>query len=47
MQTVSMSSYKSQYTPYEKFLSVLNSNETNTDQDVKSNVVIGEILTII
>jgi len=25
MQTVSMSSYKSQYTPYKKFLSVLNS----------------------
>ena len=39
-----MSSYKSQYTPYEKFLSILNSNETNTDQDVKSNVVIGENL---
>jgi hypothetical protein len=42
-----MSSYKSYYIPYEKFLSVLNSKDTNTDQDVKCNVVIFEILTII
>ena len=35
------------FTENEKFLSVLNSSDTNTDQDVKSNVVIGEILTII
>lgn len=31
-----------QYTLYEKFLSILNSNETNTDQDIKNHVVIGE-----
>jgi hypothetical protein len=42
-----MASYKSQYIPYEKFLSVLNLKHTNIDQDVKSNVVIGKILTII
>jgi hypothetical protein len=37
-----------QYTLYiKKFLSIFNSNETNTDQDIKSNVVIDEILTII